>query len=270
MEAACVLMLSISSSLINMVRPCGFGILRVASICPPMTKISNANRIEINALTTAGIKPSAIARQLNLKYETVKKHVQRQKLIKDLPPKVVVKKGYFTGRIPGIIRRYLEEDPRARLDDIMAACELTCHKSTLAKYLNANGLERTKAKRNILLRDVNRAKRIEFCKIMLEKTDEDIKRILWTDETMVKAYPNGEAVFEFGKTSSKQFKIDTSLSLMVNATLNSIPNICKNEVLNVFIIVTHCYIRCILPLSSDEKIWHTSTDGTCNLVRFSL
>jgi hypothetical protein len=30
---------------------------------------------------------------------------------------------------------------------------------------------------------------------MLHRTDEELKRILWTDETMVKVFPNGEAVF---------------------------------------------------------------------------
>jgi hypothetical protein len=83
----------------------------------------------------------------------------------------------------------------ARLDDIMEACELTCHKSSLGKYLNANGLPRTKAKRNILLKEVNKAKRVAFCTKMLQRSDDELKRILWTDETMVKAYPNGEAVF---------------------------------------------------------------------------
>jgi hypothetical protein len=105
-----------------------------------MSIISNENKIQIKALTTGGLKPAAIAKQLKLKYETVKKHVYRQKLVADLPPKVIVQKGYFTGRVPGIIRRYIEDYPLARLDDIMAACELTCHKTTLARYLNNNGL----------------------------------------------------------------------------------------------------------------------------------
>jgi hypothetical protein len=160
-----------------------------------MSIILNENKIEIKALTTGGLKPEAIAKQLKLKYETVKKHMYRQKLVADLPPKVIVQKDYFKGRVPGIIRRYIEDYPLARLDDIMAACELTCHKTTLARYLNNNGLGRTNAKRNILLRNANRTKRIAFCTQMLQRTDEELKRILWTDETMMKAFPNGEAVF---------------------------------------------------------------------------
>jgi hypothetical protein len=89
----------------------------------------------------------------------------------------------------------LEDYPIARLDEIIIACELKCHKATLCKWLNKNGFGQTKAKRNILLREVNRAKRIKFCKEMLTWDDEKLKRILWTDETMVKAYPKGEVVF---------------------------------------------------------------------------
>jgi hypothetical protein len=135
-----------------------------------MTKIKNDVSVKLIALSEAGLKPSKIARQLNLNYETVKKHLYRKKLVDGLPPKVKVKKGNFTGRIPGIIRRYLEDYPIARLDDIINACELKCHKATLCKWLNKNGFGQTKAKRNILLREVNRAKRIKICKEMLTLT----------------------------------------------------------------------------------------------------
>jgi hypothetical protein len=86
-----------------------------------MTKISSEHSIAISALATAGVKPTAIARQLELNYETVKKHVYRKKLAAGLPPKEVRKRGYFTGRKPGM--RYLEDYPTARLDEIHAACE---------------------------------------------------------------------------------------------------------------------------------------------------
>ena len=160
-----------------------------------MTKISSEHSIAISALTTAGVKPTAISRQLGLNYETVKKHVYRKKLVAGLPPKEVRKRGYFTGRKPEIVRRYLEDYPTARLDEIHAACELTCHITTLMRYLNSHGLQRTKAKRNILLREVNKAKRIAFCREMLTRSDDELKRILWSDETMVKSHPNGEWVF---------------------------------------------------------------------------
>jgi transposase len=160
-----------------------------------MTKISKENEIRIDALTTAGLKPKAISVQLELNYNTVKQHIRRKKLVAGLPPRFRIRETYFKGRIPGLIRRYVEENPLARVDDILYACELTCHRTTLNRYLNRNGLGRVKAKRNILLRDVNKIKRVEFCRDMLRKSDEELKRILWSDETMVKAFPNGEVVF---------------------------------------------------------------------------
>jgi hypothetical protein len=57
-----------------------------------MTVLSNDNKIAISALKTAGVKPAPIAKQLGLKYETVKKHMQRKKLLAGLPPIVVVKR----------------------------------------------------------------------------------------------------------------------------------------------------------------------------------
>ena len=142
----------------------------------------------------------AIATQLLLKYETVKKYVYRKKLVAGLPPKVIIKKSYFTGRIGLLIKNYIEENPLARVEDIRLACNLTCQRTTLNRWLNTNNLDRTKAKRNILLRDVNKVKRIAFCTEMLTWSDEKLKLILWSDETMVKAYPNGEAVFYRAQT----------------------------------------------------------------------
>ena len=55
-----------------------------------MTIISNDVLTRLEALKDTGLKPMAIFRQLNLKYETVKKYFQRNKLIAGLPPKIVV------------------------------------------------------------------------------------------------------------------------------------------------------------------------------------
>ena len=71
---------------------------------------------------------------------------------------VVIKKNCFSGRIPGIIRRCLENNPTATNAEVLVACELTCSRQYLNKYLNKQGLERTKAKRNILLTPISKEK----------------------------------------------------------------------------------------------------------------
>jgi transposase len=93
------------------------------------------------------------------------------------------------------VKKYLLYNPLATLASIIEACELRVAISTLQKYLTKKGLPRTLAKRQILLSDVNKEKRLKFCKEMLEKDDDYLSRIMWTDETKVQAYPNGEAVF---------------------------------------------------------------------------
>jgi AraC-like DNA-binding protein len=160
-----------------------------------MTLIKGDIKVKVECLLDIGKKPMEISKHLELQYNTVKAFAAKRKLMETLPAKVKVKKWYFKGRICGIIRRYLEDYPTATLEQLKEACELKCSISYLCRYLNRSGLGRTKAKRNILLRDTNKAKRVEFAKAMLLKSDEQLKRILWSDETMVKSYPNGEAVF---------------------------------------------------------------------------
>jgi hypothetical protein len=53
----------------------------------------------------------------------------------------------------------------------------------------------TKAKFRIVVSDVNKKKRIDFCRLMLAKDDAYLERIIFSDETMVKGRPNGEIVF---------------------------------------------------------------------------
>ncbi|KAI8901214.1 hypothetical protein BC833DRAFT_578391 [Globomyces pollinis-pini] len=107
-----------------------------------MTVITNERQIEIKALRKAGIKPMAISKQLGIKYGTIKGYLHRLKLNETLPPKVRVSKNYFTGRIPGIIRRYLEDYPNATDTEVLHGCELKCGRQYLNKYLNKNGLRR--------------------------------------------------------------------------------------------------------------------------------
>jgi len=61
--------------------------------------------------------------------------------------------------------------------------------------MNANSLTRKAAKRSILISDVNKQKRVAFARLMLSKSDEYLKSIVFSDETVVKAYPNGEITY---------------------------------------------------------------------------
>ena len=97
--------------------------------------------------------------------------------------------------MPLQIKKYLMQEPTATLDTVIAALDLTVSTSTLHRYLAQMDWPRQPAKRQILLSETNRLKRLNFCKDMQQKGREYFERIIWTDETMVKSHPNGEVVF---------------------------------------------------------------------------
>ena len=137
----------------------------------------------------------AISKQLGLKYETVKKLAYNFRKNDNLPPKVKLYKGYFQGRVPLSIKRYLEENPTAKNWQVMEALELKCSSDALNKWMRRNNLQRRAAKRSILISDANKLKRVDFAMLMLNKDDEYLRSIVFSDETMVKAYPNSEIVY---------------------------------------------------------------------------
>ena len=83
---------------------------------------------------------------------------------KKIGPTVKLYKGYFTGPVKRKIELFLRYNPLATLDDIKLGCDLDIATSTLCKFLNKNQMKLQVAKKKIVLKDVNRAKRIEFCR----------------------------------------------------------------------------------------------------------
>ena len=160
-----------------------------------MTKIDETKLVELRALRKAGLSYGKIAQQLGLEKGTVAKRCQTDALIAEIGPKVKLYKGYFTGPVKRRIELFLRYNPLATLDDIKLGCDLDIATSTLCKFLNKNQMKLQVAKKKIVLKDVNRAKRIEFCRKVANFSDEKIKSIWFSDETIVKSRPNGEIVF---------------------------------------------------------------------------
>ena len=69
------------------------------------------------------------------------------------------------------------------------------HPDALNKWLNQNNRQLRAGKRSILISEVNKEKRKAFATLMLTKDDDYLHSIVFSDETMVKAYPNGEIVY---------------------------------------------------------------------------
>jgi transposase len=168
-------------------------VLRCAQICTLITKIKNLVKEQVEILTKVGFKTKVISTNYHEKYNNIKSHAYRKKLSHGLPTKIKVYRGYFKGRIPRIIKRYIEENPMARVDEIKAGCNLLMSSDIFESLFEFQ--QRTIAKRSIFLKDVHRQKRLAFAQSMLQKSDQYLHSILWSDETMVKACPNGETVF---------------------------------------------------------------------------
>jgi len=65
----------------------------------------------------------------------------------------------------------------------------------IPRHLKHYGMERSIAKRQILLSEANRLKRLAFAKELIQWSDDKLNSIFWTDETKVQSWPNGEIVF---------------------------------------------------------------------------
>jgi transposase len=160
-----------------------------------MTVITEVHKIQIKALNEAGLGYKRIAKQLGLNRNTVQSYVRKMKATAHLPPKLKAYKGKITPRQQLKIKRYIIANPLATLDMIMEDVGLTISKPTLCRYLKRYGLERQVAEYQVIISDTNKRKRLDFAREMLQKDDDYLSRIMWTDETKVQVAPNGEIVF---------------------------------------------------------------------------
>jgi hypothetical protein len=85
-----------------------------------MTILTSALNMQILTLREGKVGPAKIARIWNIDSNTS----HRSELVAGLPPKDKLPKHNYSGRNGGLVRRYLEDYPMARLDDIIAACDL--------------------------------------------------------------------------------------------------------------------------------------------------
>ena len=144
-----------------------------------MTIIKDEVEVKVRTLMDAGLTGYKIAKQLNLKMTTVFDFLKKVHLYGSLPPKIKMYKGKIQGPMQINIKLYLFENPTATPKQIIFALNLAVVESTLCVYLKKYGLDREIAKREVLLSQVNRAKRLVFAKTYVltqqEKEDKDKK-----------------------------------------------------------------------------------------------
>jgi transposase/AraC-like DNA-binding protein len=169
-------------------------------------KIKHDQKFAIKTLRDANKGYATIAKQLGLSKSAVAKHCQREAHLAKLPPKEIKYKGKIQGRQHLQIKQCILYNPKDTLDDILINCDLNVSKSTLRRYLKRYNMEPKVAKSRIVISDINKRKRVEFCKEMLSKSDAELETIWFSDETMVKSRPNGEIVLYRCPPGSEYFE----------------------------------------------------------------
>lgn len=141
----------------------------------------------------------AIATAVNLKRETVRKFYQRYRLNRDLPPKIVIRKSMITPRQGILIKKTLHSNPRSSIQTIKNALQdeagpeaVTPSRETLRRFVISQGFERVTPISKPLLREQNIEKRLLFAEKMRAMPLNYHHRFMWSDETMVRAYPQGK------------------------------------------------------------------------------
>jgi transposase len=165
-------------------------------------------KIIIRALADANISITDIANQIGIHRNTVGSFVAKYNLLKNLPPKIKKYKGKIQGRKQLQILKYIKEHPMDTRRDIIDALDLGIVPQTLSNYFKHQSIVRKKARRSPMISANNRAKRIAFAKEMLTWTNEMLRNILWSDETTVKSYPNGEIImYRDNEMAEKRYDI---------------------------------------------------------------
>jgi len=134
--------------------------------------------------------------------EACKKEWQRHNELRDLPPKVIVIKRITDGSIGVAIKRIRHENPRLPFRDFEARLleegfdkDAIPAKSTIQRFLKANGFILRKLIKKTGISSSNIQKRQDWCRIMIEKPREFWDRVIWSDETTVRQAPKGKDVF---------------------------------------------------------------------------
>ena len=170
-----------------------------------MTIIKNEDITAMRTLRDAGLSNMKIAAHLHLSRYQVYYHLKKQADIARFGPKVIVYKGRIRGRKPRIIKAFIIANPAATLQDILIACDLDVTRTTLSTYLKRVDMQARRARSRIVVSNINKQKRLEFCRSMLEKSDHYLNSICFSDETTVKSRPNGEIILFRSPKGSEWF-----------------------------------------------------------------
>jgi len=138
----------------------------------------------------------AIGLAVNKTAVAVKRYYQRYLKIKDLPPKIKVDRSITKGRTGPLITRIVQESPKISYRDIPAELKKRLPPGTAIpgfmscrRYLQNHSFKCVRLLNKQLIHPRNKAKRIKFAQEFIENDLSIFDRILWSDETTVRANP---------------------------------------------------------------------------------
>lgn len=159
-----------------------------------MTLDWGALQPQVDLLLSLGFSQYRIAKELDIKERTLNSRLRSINEKKQLPPKEKQSKRIIKGRKCLLIKRFIHSNPFSTAQECILACELQCSPRTLGRYLAAQSFVVRTAKPRLLLSAKNRQERVNFALRWLSESQEMRDAIVFSDETMVKSWPNGEVV----------------------------------------------------------------------------
>ena len=168
------------------------------------------------------IKWDDIAYILRGNCSTLRTRYERYSQIRDLPPKIIIKKRKTDGPIGLKIKQLRMEHPQLAIRDFgpklieegFTENEIPS-KTVIGDFLKKNGFVLRKLTKKTGIGGANIQKRLDWCRLMADKPAEFWDRVIWSDETTVRQAPKGQEVLVHVHQSTKME------DLPINAQIHS-------------------------------------------------
>jgi transposase len=83
-------------------------------------------------------------------------------------------------------------------------------KSTIHRFLKSNSIKSFKLSRKPLITPRNQEKRVQWCREYLQKEEDFFDTVIWSDETTVRAFPQGKTKLHWAHSSTPKENLPTN------------------------------------------------------------
>ena len=164
--------------------------------------LSETQKLQIIELKTLNWTWKSISIAISSKPETCRSFFKAYKAKSGLPPKIKESKSLIQGSLALKIKRMVQDKPSISYRDIENELKKNgCDNdhvprwTTIRSFLLTSGYKMVKLIKKPMLSEVNRNKRINFARKILENPPEFWNQVIWSDETTVRSNPNSKEIF---------------------------------------------------------------------------